>query len=193
MASLALGGCPSRDAISEGQAIAIADSHLRLWDYQDWGHPERIWPPDIPDADGKRWWQLRYLRDGTHLHVFVNAESGWVQQPQRVDPQQQNAAVIADESSRLPAPAAAATLPPGPMIVVCLPAPPAPHRAAEVERLNDLAAAHGRPAAFTVWQDHSIVYGWRGDSGTRPNPALLEWIQAHSGYSDSAWLDLTSY
>jgi len=75
LACAVLSACQPRLPLSRVEASAAA----RNWCLRDglaWGDPVAVEPPGAADADGRRWWTVRFAGEGRVL--LVNAESGWV-------------------------------------------------------------------------------------------------------------------
>jgi hypothetical protein len=76
LAALAVvAGCQPRLPLNRTEASAAA----RNWCVRDglpWGDPVEVREPDAADADGRRWWMVRFAGEGRI--ALVNAETGWV-------------------------------------------------------------------------------------------------------------------
>jgi hypothetical protein len=71
----ALAACQPRMPLSRIEASSAA----RNWCLRDghaWGDPVEVAEPGAPDAEGRRWWTVRFPGKGRTL--LVNADSGWV-------------------------------------------------------------------------------------------------------------------
>ena len=76
-ALLVCSACQPRMPLSRIEASAAA----RNWCVRDglaWGDPVEIVAPGPQDAEGKRWWTVRF--SGPDRTVQVNVDSGWVRQ-----------------------------------------------------------------------------------------------------------------
>lgn len=71
------GACQARMPLTRTEASAAA----RNWCLRDghaWGDPVEILAPGEADAQGRRWWTVRFkAADGEH-RLSVDAVSGWV-------------------------------------------------------------------------------------------------------------------
>lgn len=67
--------CQPRMPLSRTEASATARNFC-LRDGLDWGDPVAVEGPSARDADGRRWWTVRFRGEGRVL--LVNADSGWV-------------------------------------------------------------------------------------------------------------------
>jgi len=75
LAVLACTACQPRMPLSRIEASAAA----RNWCLRDgnaWGDPLEVAQPGEPDAEGRRWWRVRFAGEGRVL--LVNVDSGWV-------------------------------------------------------------------------------------------------------------------
>ncbi len=78
-ALLLASACQERMPLSRIEASAAARNWC-LRDGHPWGDPVEIIAPGEPEADGRRWWTVRFkAEDGEH-RVQVNTLSGWVRQ-----------------------------------------------------------------------------------------------------------------
>lgn len=76
---LVAAACAQRLPLTRTEAASAARSWC-LRDGHAWGDPVELIAPGEPDADGRRWWTVRFkTADGEH-RVLVNGQSGWVKQ-----------------------------------------------------------------------------------------------------------------
>jgi hypothetical protein len=193
---LALAGCETRIPIGQAEAQSYAeDVQRREGGY--WGPPIEVLPPDAADADGHRWWQLRYAEQpGDHPGdriLIVDARSGWAERPYP------GYAVRVPATAAKPSSEHPLTVQEGPWIVlVTEPAVLAPERQPELERevsrLNALGAETGLYPAFSIRADRQgrsgIVYGWQGDRGIQKDEHVGDWLSSRTPYGRGTWVDL---
>lgn len=70
-----LAGCQPRLPLNRTEASAAA----RNWCVRDglpWGEPVEVREPAAADAEGRRWWTVRFAGEGRI--ALVNADTGWV-------------------------------------------------------------------------------------------------------------------
>lgn len=191
-AVLVFAGCEHRLPINRGMAAGIADNVQRSQGLS-WGDPIEVLTPTTPDADGHRWWQMRYAGGELRL-IIVDAESGWGRlppagyvprgRPQPPLPPQLSAAMVQDGS-----------------VIYALTIPAAFDDAGrgnlerEAARLNSLAAKTDLHPLFSVHTDHSgrvaLIYGWQGDRGMARDEHVAQWVALRTGYAPTAqWMDL---
>lgn len=191
---LLLSGCEERVPLNQSMAVSIAD-HYQRYQSVNWGDPTEVLAPGEPDAEGRRWWQMRYRtsEDGVRRMILVDHDSGWARYP------------TGDYIERVPPkgrPDAA-----NPLQVVegtwvlrlAQPKPlDQPQRVAlerEVIRLNTLAGQTGLVPIFSLRQ-HSdgqggIIYGWQADRGIARDEQVLDWVKRRTVYGEAAaWEDL---
>ena len=79
---LASVSCEHRAPLTQGEAVGIADN-LQRREGVAWGEPTEVLPPGDYDAQGKRWWQLRYqpAADGVVRIILVDAATDWARLP----------------------------------------------------------------------------------------------------------------
>ena len=79
---LLLSACETRAPLTQGEVGGIAD-HLQLRENLSWGEATEILAAASSDADGKRWWQVRYhdAPDGAARIILVDDDSGWARLP----------------------------------------------------------------------------------------------------------------
>jgi hypothetical protein len=189
-------GCQQpRPPLSPGLAANCADS-LLLNEHLAWGEATEILPPDGADADGNRWWQVRYKPgpDGAPRLVLVADQTRWV----RLPPADWVQRVKADTPSASPAPE---KLLAGPWIldVVGSGSEPAEQRArrkVDANELNQLAVRTGLVPAFTVREQRDgqvqLVYGWQGDGGMARDETVRDWLRLRTRWQTSVWIDLAA-
>jgi hypothetical protein len=192
IAALMMGGCEEREPVTRAQVVSHA-YNLQVRDGVNWGEPVETLPPATVDADGRRWWQLRYHpgKDGRSRVVLVDADSGWARYaPQDYVPRQAPPPKASGEQPL--------AVPEGSLVLVVTPAATvddAGRRALEqeVRRLNALATNTGLPALFSLRerrdQQVSVIYGWQGDHGIAREERVVDWITARTPYRDLQWED----
>ena len=77
LAALVCAACQPRMPLTRTEASSAA----RNWCVRDgrpWGDPVEIKQPGDADANGRRWWTVRFAGEGRI--VLVDADSGWVKQ-----------------------------------------------------------------------------------------------------------------
>lgn len=199
IAALLAVGCERQPPLTRARAVVIADNVQRA-EGVDWGDPLEVLPPGDAEADGRRWWQLRYRPgpDGASRLILVDHDTGWGRLPpttwrQRVAP----AHPTPPASTAAFRPAAA--LAEGSWILVL-----DPHAAGdaardgdlarEAMRLNALAGQTGLYPAFAVHRDRAgrsaLVYGWQGDRGMTRDTGVSDWVAIRTGRRDARWVDL---
>ena len=186
-------GCVAPPPISRGAAAGIADNVQRAHS-MNWGDPVEVLPPSAPDAQGHRWWQVRYPGTPPRL-ILIDADSGWGRLPP--------ADYVARGQAQVP-PSPAAARPPmlqDGSFIYCLTAPAEADAAAvaelerEAARLNALAATTDLYPLFSVRTDRSqrsaLIYGWQGDRGMARDEHVAQWVALRTTYAPTAvWSDL---
>lgn len=77
LAILALAACQNRLPLGRAQAAAAAQNWC-VRENKAWGDPVDVAKPGEADADGRRFWTVRYAAQlGEHPVVLVNAANGW--------------------------------------------------------------------------------------------------------------------
>ena len=189
---LAVSACDTRPPLTRGQAIGSADQFqlARGW---TWGEPVEVLAPGLADAQGRRWWQVRYADGGDGPRVIlVDDASGWARRSTGL--------VQMAPAAHLPVAATAAdlALADGRWVVMVEPfaSREADAEAAlerEAARLNALASGAGRYPVCSLRHDpagrSALVYGWQGDRGMARDESLLAWF-ADAGHPTAAWVDL---
>ncbi len=191
---LLLGGCEERVPLNQSIAVSIAD-HYQRYQNVNWGDPTEVLPPGEPDADGRRWWQMRYRtgEDGARRMILVDHDSGWARYPamdyiERVPPRARpdaaNPLQVAEGSwiLRLTRPK-----------ILDQQGRVAMER--EVIRLNTLAGRTGLVPIFSLRQhadgSSTVIYGWQADRGIARDEQVLDWVKRRTVYGeDAAWEDL---
>ena len=193
--AIAGAGCVAPAPISRGAAAGIADNVQRAHS-MNWGDPVEVLPPSPPDAQGHRWWQVRYAGTPARL-IIIDADTGWGRlppadyvprgQPQPPPPVTAGRAPLVSEGS----------------FIYCLTAPVELPEAAlaelerEAARLNALAATTDLYPLFSVRTDRSgrssLIYGWQGDRGMVRDDHVAQWVAVRTTYAPTAtWSDLLS-
>lgn len=183
----------ARPPLSRAQVIGCSDS-LLLREYLVWGSPIEVLPPAGIEADGRRWWQVRYPSggDGSDRIILVDEDSRWA----RIAPEGYVPRVPAIGSTR----SVTTRLDAGPWVLVVLGSErrPAEERAeveVDVAELNRLASRTGLQPAFSTYAwpngELTIVWGWQGEHGTQQDPRVRDWLDLRTRYRDSRWVDLT--
>lgn len=192
---LLLTGCEERIPLNQSMAVSIAD-HYQRYQNVNWGDPTEVLAPGEPDAQGRRWWQMRYRAgaDGERRMVVVDDASGWARFPapdyiERVPPR-----------SRPDANHPLQVAEGGWVLRLAKARPLDAARRVELERevirLNTLAGQTGLVPIFSL-RLHSdgqggIIYGWQADRGVARDEQVLDWVKRRTGYGeDAAWEDLT--
>jgi hypothetical protein len=186
-------GCEGRPPLNRAQVIGAADS-LLLRENLAWGEAVEVLPPDRPDADGRRWWQVRYGpgADGAPRLVLLDDESRWARLPPPDWSPRVPAASRSSDPSRVSLQAG-----PSVLLVSGMESFPEERRAAllvDVAELNRLADRSGLHPAFSLRQARDgglqIVYGWQGDHGTARDERIRDWLALRTRWRDSVWLDV---
>jgi hypothetical protein len=193
---LALAGCEHRLPIGQSQAQSYAED-LQQREGVYWGWPIEVLPPDGPDPDGHRWWQIRYADQagdhGSQRITLVDAESGWAQHPHP------GYLVRVPSANAKPSSEHPLAVQEGPWIVLVTdPAVVPAERAAELEReasrLNALGSETGLYPVFSVRVDRqgrsALVYGWQGDRGIQKEERVGDWLSSRTPYGRGTWVDL---
>ena len=190
---LGICACEPRQPIGRTEAVSAGDS-LQRREGLSWGSPEESLPPGPADADGHRWWQLRYADVGSERDriLLVDARTGWVRHPPV------GYAVRMTPSSPLPQ-AQSATVSEGPWILLVT----TPERAdadarasleREAARLDALAGQTNLYPLFSVRTDRTgaaaIVYGWQGDGGIQRDEHVCDWLAVRTPHGRGTWVDL---
>lgn len=194
-AVLVMVGCVSPPPISRGAAAGIADNVQRAHS-MNWGDPVEVLPPSAPDAQGHRWWQVRYTGSPPRL-IIIDADTGWGRLPP---------ADYVPRGHVQPPPPVAGVAGRAPMLlegsfIYCLTAPAEVPDAAvaelerEAARLNALAATTDLYPMFSVRTDRSgrtsLIYGWQGDRGMARDEHVAQWVAVRTTYAATAqWSDL---
>jgi hypothetical protein len=190
--ALAVLGCEGRPPTTRAVAIAAADSLLLRDDRGDWGDAAEVLPPDAPDREGRRWWQVRYAAgaDGRERVILVDYITGWARYPwpgyrTRVDTISQTAhpeAVRAQEGS----------------FVLLVEENRDPEHRAELgvdcSELNHLARRTGLVPLFSLHESRDgtlrVIYGWQGDHGIMRDERVRDWLTVRTRFQDPRWLEL---
>jgi hypothetical protein len=185
--------CESRAPLSQAQVTGLADS-LQRREGLAWGQPVEVLPPASPDAQGHRWWQVRYadVGGGNVRVVVVDEDSGWARLPPP-------GYLVRVAAAGRPGGANPVLVAEGAFILAVTPAEKAegPHRVElerEVVRLNALAVNTGLMPLFSLREQRDqtlgIVYGWQADRGIARDERVVEWISARTPYKHCVWTDL---
>ena len=192
MVIVSLAGCVAPAPITRGAAAGIADNVQRAHS-MSWGDPIEVLPPSTPDADGHRWWQVRYAGTPARL-IIIDADTGWGRLPSsdyvprgqlQPPPPVDGRAPLVQEGS----------------FIYCLTAPTVADEAGviqldrEAARLNALAGTTDLYPLFSVRTDRSgrssLIYGWQGDRGMARDEHVAQWVAVRTTYAATAqWSDL---
>lgn len=186
-------GCEGRPPLNRAQVVGAADS-LLLREDLDWGEAKEVLPPDRADADGRRWWQVRYAPgpDGRDRLVLLDDASRWA----RLPPADWTPRVTA--VSRPPDPDRVA-LQSGPSILFVsgeerFPEERRAELLVDIAELNRLATRTGLHPAFSLRRDNdgtlAIVYGWFDDHGIVRDERIRDWLALRTRWTRSAWIDI---
>jgi len=193
--TLTMVGCGEpRQPIVRATAVNAADDYQRL-EGCGWADPIDVLAPDVPAAQGRSWWQVRYPDgpEGRLRIILVDGATGWA----RLPPADYRVRV---SNPVLPTAAPLTMLREGTAILVVVePAPAEPALVGTLERecarLNALASRSNRWPAFAAKRDAqgriALVYGWQGDRGTVQDNAISDWLAAHTDYGPGRWVDLS--
>lgn len=190
-----LAACETRAPLTRGQVAAIADNVQRA-EGLAWGDPIEVLPPGLADAQGRRWWQLRYPggEGGAERVLVVDDVSGWG----RLPPAGYLMRLPAWQPPRPGVPQAVALAEGSHVLVLAGPevvdAAQAGVWEREAARLNALAGGSGLYPVFSVHRDRqgrsSLVYGWQGDRGMAKDEKVRDWLRARTAWKDAWWADL---
>ncbi len=191
-----LAGCQASRPLERSQITTLADN-MQIREGLSWGSPREVMEPGPADADGHRWWQLRYVESkdpGAARIILVDADSGWA----RLPPAGWTMRIV-------PHPAPPVTVPTlvkdgSAILVVIEPQPVTTPRLGELEReaarLNAIAARTDLWPLFKVHTDKagrtSLIYGWQGDRGIAQDDRIRDWIQIRAGVKTARWVDLSA-
>ena len=191
---LVVAGCETRPPLNRGQVVGIADN-VCLGDSLNWGEPVEVLEPGEADAQGKRWWQVRYFATpgSAPRIILVDDASHWGRRLPDGQPIRVRAKPDPDR-----APVSAVSVREGSFVLVLVePAERSREDAIGLEReavrLNGLASGDGLPPLFLARTDShdrvSLLYGWQADHGITADDAVRAWVTAH-GYAEPRWVDL---
>jgi len=186
-------GCEGRPPLNRAQAISATDS-LLLRDNRTWGDAVEVLPPDRADADGRRWWQVRYAPDpaGTDRIVILDDASRWA----RLPPAGWTPRVAAVSRSPDPTQVLIQT---GPSILLVEGAEAVgedrrAHLLVDIAELNRLAGRTGLQPAFSLREGRDggllMVYGWQDGQGMARDERVRDWLALRTRFTRSVWLDL---